>query len=79
MILPVILPGILVGTLLAFVTAVGEVRLLVTLYTIANRPISIEIMNQLRMFNLGQAAAYAVYQIILIAGVLWISRSVFSG
>ncbi|GGA47947.1 iron ABC transporter permease [Kroppenstedtia guangzhouensis] len=76
-ILPVILPGILAGTLLAFVTAVGEFVSSVMLYTIANRPISIEIMNQLRMFNLGQAAAYAVYQIILIAGVLWISQRFF--
>ncbi|MFD1434647.1 hypothetical protein ACFQ5F_06920 [Kroppenstedtia eburnea] len=65
------------GTLLAFVTAVGEFVSSVMLYTIANRPISIEIMNQLRMFNLGQAAAYAVYQILLIAGVLLISQRFF--
>ncbi|PTX64619.1 iron(III) transport system permease protein [Melghirimyces profundicolus] len=76
-ILPVIMPGIMAGTLLAFVTAVGEFVSSVMLYTIDNRPISIEIMNQLRMFNLGQAAAYAVYQIILIAGVLWISQRFF--
>ncbi len=76
-ILPVILPGIMAGTLLAFVTAVGEFVSSVMLYTIDNRPISIEIMNQLRMFNLGQAAAYAVYQILLIAGVLWISQRFF--
>lgn len=76
-ILPVILPGIMAGTLLAFVTAVGEFVSSVMLYTIANRPISIEIMNQLRMFNLGQAAAYAVYQILLIAGVLLISQRFF--
>jgi iron(III) transport system permease protein len=76
-ILPMILPGILAGTLLAFVTAVGEFVSSVLLYTIDNRPISIEIMNQLRMFNLGQAAAYAVYQILLIAGVLYISNRFF--
>lgn len=76
-ILPIILPGIMAGTLLAFVTAVGEFVSSVMLYTIDNRPISIEIMNQLRMFNLGQAAAYAMYQIILIGVVLLISNRFF--
>jgi iron(III) transport system permease protein len=76
-ILPIILPGIMAGTLLAFVTAVGEFVSSVMLYTIDNRPISIEIMNQLRMFNLGQAAAYAMYQIILIGAVLFISNRFF--
>jgi iron(III) transport system permease protein len=76
-ILPIILPGIMAGTLLAFVTAVGEFVSSVMLYTIDNRPISIEIMNQLRMFNLGQAAAYSMYQIILIGAVLFISNRFF--
>ncbi|MGI6125992.1 MAG: ABC transporter permease [Planifilum sp.] len=73
-VLPLILPGAMAGTLLAFVTAVGEFVSSVLLYTIDNRPISIEIMNQLRMFNLGQAAAYAVYQIALIGIVMFISQ-----
>lgn len=73
-VLPIIFPGVMAGTLLAFVTAVGEFVSSVLLYTISNRPISIEIMNQLRMFNLGQAAAYGVYQIVLIGIVLWISQ-----
>lgn len=73
-VLPLILPGAMAGTLLAFVTAVGEFVSSVLLYTIDNRPISIEIMNQLRMFNLGQAAAYAVYQIVLIGIVMFISQ-----
>ena len=73
-VLALILPGAMAGTLLAFVTAVGEFVSSVLLYTIDNRPISIEIMNQLRMFNLGQAAAYAVYQIALIGIVMFISQ-----
>ncbi|WP_054951587.1 ABC transporter permease [Numidum massiliense] len=76
-IFPLILPGLMAGTLLAFVTAVGEFVSSVLLYTISNRPISIEIMNQLRMSNLGQASAYAVYQIVLIAAVLFISNKFF--
>ncbi|MDY0409308.1 ABC transporter permease subunit [Virgibacillus soli] len=53
-IIPIIMPGVLSGTLLAFVQAVGEFPTSVLLYTLGNRPISIEIMNQLRMFNMGR-------------------------
>lgn len=76
-ILPIIMPGVLSGTLLAFVEAVGEFPTSVLLYTISNRPISIEIMNQLRMFNMGQAAAYGMIQILLIAIVLFVSNKFF--
>ncbi|MBO0959598.1 iron ABC transporter permease [Neobacillus sp. MM2021_6] len=76
-ILPLIMPGVLSGTLLAFVESVGEFPTSVLLYTISNRPISIEIMNQLRMFNMGQAAAYGMIQIALIAVVLFISNKFF--
>ena len=76
-ILPIIMPGVLSGTLLAFVESVGEFPTSVLLYTISNRPISIEIMNQLRMFNMGQAAAYGMIQIALIAVVLFISNKFF--
>jgi iron(III) transport system permease protein len=73
-VLPIVMPGVLSGTLLAFVQAVGEFPTSVLLYTLSNRPISIEIMNQLRMFNMGQAAAYGMIQIMLIAIVLMISN-----
>ncbi|KWW15517.1 MULTISPECIES: iron ABC transporter permease [Peribacillus] len=76
-ILPIIMPGVLAGTLLAFIESVGEFPTSVLLYTISNRPISIEIMNQLRMFNMGQAAAYGMVQITLIVIVLFISNKFF--
>ncbi|MGE6377734.1 ABC transporter permease [Peribacillus muralis] len=76
-ILPIIMPGVLAGTLLAFIESVGEFPTSVLLYTISNRPISIEIMNQLRMFNMGQAAAYGMIQITLIVIVLFISNKFF--
>ncbi|KMM37223.1 ABC transporter permease [Guptibacillus hwajinpoensis] len=76
-VLPIIMPGVLSGTLLAFVQAVGEFPTSVLLYTLDNRPISIEIMNQLRMFNLGQAAAYGMIQVGLIAIVMIISYKFF--
>ncbi|WP_057914596.1 ABC transporter permease [Peribacillus muralis] len=76
-ILPIIMPGVLAGTLLAFIESVGEFPTSVLLYTIINRPISIEIMNQFRMFNMGQAAAYGMIQITLIVIVLYISNKFF--
>lgn len=77
-VLPIVMPGIMSGALLAFVTAVGEFPTSVLLYTLDNRPISIEIMNQLRMFNMGQAAAYGTIQIVLIGLVLFISNKFFN-
>ncbi|MGM0888528.1 MAG: ABC transporter permease [Bacillota bacterium] len=76
-IFPIIMPGVLSGTLLAFIESVGEFPTSVLLYTISNRPISIEIMNQLRIFNMGQAAAYGMIQITLIVIVLFISNKFF--
>ncbi|SDP18114.1 ABC transporter permease [Halobacillus aidingensis] len=76
-VLPIIMPGVLSGTLLAFVQAVGEFPTSVLLYTLDNRPISIEIMNQLRLFNLGQAAAFGMIQVGLIAIVMIISYKFF--
>ncbi|SFB10719.1 iron(III) transport system permease protein [Lentibacillus halodurans] len=76
-VVPIILPGVLSGTLLAFVQAVGEFPTSVLLYTLDNRPISIEIMNQLRMFNMGQAAAFGMIQVGLIAIVMLISYRFF--
>lgn len=66
-ILPIIGPGILAGTLLTFVTALGEFVSSILLYIYSNRPISVEIWSQLsREFNFGEAAAYSVFLMILI-------------
>lgn len=65
--LPLILPGLVAGALLAFVTALGEFVASILLYTHRTRPISIEILSQLRAFDFGTAAAYSVLLIVLIA------------
>ncbi len=67
--LPLVLPGLLAGALLAFVTALGEFVASILLYTHRTRPISIEILSQLRAFDFGAAAAYAVLLILLMAAV----------
>jgi iron(III) transport system permease protein len=73
-VLPMVLPGALAGSLLAFVTALGEFVTSIVIYTIHNRPISIEILAQLRQFNFGSAAAYGVFLILMIAAVFLISE-----
>jgi len=65
--LPLVWPGAVAGTLLAFVIALGEYVASVIVFVPANRPISIAIASELRDFNLGAAAAYGVVLIGIIA------------
>lgn len=64
--LPLISGSILAGTLLTFVTALGEFVSSIVLYIYNNRPISVEILSQLRIYEFGSAAAYSVFLMILI-------------
>jgi iron(III) transport system permease protein len=63
--LPLVLPGLAAGALLAFVTALGEFVASILLYTHTTRPISMAILSQLREFDFGGAAAYGVFLIVL--------------
>ncbi|MEO7217974.1 MAG: iron ABC transporter permease [Gemmatimonadaceae bacterium] len=65
-VLPAARPGIVAGALLACVTAVGEFVASIVLYTHGNRPISIEILAQLRSFAFGTASAYSALLIGLV-------------
>ena len=65
--LPLVWPGALAGTLLAFVIALGEYVASVLVFVPVNRPISIAIASELRDFNLGAAAAYGVVLIVIIS------------
>jgi iron(III) transport system permease protein len=77
--LPLILPGLVAGALLAFVTALGEFVASILLYTHRTRPISIEILSQLRGFDFGGAAAYGVLLIVLMALVFLFGYRSVSG
>ncbi len=66
--LPGLLPALAAGASLAFVTGLGEFVASIVLYTHRTRPISIEILSQLRDFDLGAAAAYGVLLMLLVAG-----------
>lgn len=63
---PAILPAVLAGTLLTFVAAVGEFVSSILLYVYQNRPISVEIWSQLRLYDFGAAAAYSVLLMIIV-------------
>jgi iron(III) transport system permease protein len=65
--LPLVWPGAVAGTLLAFVIALGEYVASVLVFVPVNRPISIAIASELRDFNLGAAAAYGVVLIMIIS------------
>jgi iron(III) transport system permease protein len=68
-VLPAARPGLVAGTMLAAIAAVGEFVASVVLYTHANRPISIEILAQLRSLSFGTAAAYSVLLIGLVLAI----------
>ena len=67
MTLPGLMPALAAGGALAFVTALGEFVASIVLYTHRTRPISIEILSQLREFDLGAAAAFGVLLMALAA------------
>ncbi len=69
-ILPAIRPAVLSGVLLAGIMAIGEFVASVLLYSFDTRPISVEIFSQLRVFNIGSAAAYSVVLLFLVLGMI---------
>ncbi len=75
-VLPLVGPGILAGSLLTFVTAMGEFVASVMLYVYDNRPISVEIFSRLRLYDFGGAAAYSVFLMVMIMASSLIVRRI---
>lgn len=73
--LPILMPSILAGTLLTFVAALGEFVSSILLYNFDNRPISVEILAQLRLYDFGAAAAYSVLLMVLVGIATLLVRS----
>src|SRR5258705_3399564 len=71
--LPLVWPGAIAGTMLAFVIALGEYVASVIVFVPTNRPISIAIASELRDFNLGTAAAYGVVLMLIIGLVMMVA------
>jgi len=68
-VLPMILPGIVSGSLLTLIAALGEFVSSILLYSYSSRPVAVEILSQLRAYNFGSAAAYCVVLLLLILGL----------
>jgi iron(III) transport system permease protein len=75
--LPIIAPGVIGGSVLAFVTALGEFVASVLLWVPSNQPISMAIFGEYREYNLEVAAAYGVALVLFIGLVLVGSRYLF--
>ncbi|MGA9118559.1 MAG: iron ABC transporter permease [Bacteroidota bacterium] len=72
-VIPLILPGIIAGSVLTIITLLGEFVASVLLYTYSNRPIAVEILAQVRSYNFGQASAYCVVVLVLILFIVRLS------
>ena len=73
-VLPAARPGLVAGATLAMITALGEFVASVVLYTHRNRPVSIEILAQLRALSFGGAAAYSLLLIGLVLLATLVAR-----
>ncbi|GAA0486096.1 iron ABC transporter permease [Salinibacillus aidingensis] len=73
-VLPIIMPGILAGTLLAFVQGLTEFVASILIYTPSAMPLSVGIWNKMYSFEFGTACAYGVLQSILIIIVLLVNE-----
>jgi len=72
-VLPAILPATVAGGALVVIGALGEFVTSVLLYSYQTRPASIEIYAQLRLFNIGAAAAYSVVLMGVVLVLLWLA------
>lgn len=72
--LPLIAGGVIAGALLAFAHGVGEFVASILIYTVSSRPLSVAIYNRMYSFEFGTAAAYGVFQVLLVLVVLLIVR-----
>ncbi|HLR51877.1 MAG TPA: iron ABC transporter permease [Candidatus Avamphibacillus sp.] len=75
-VIPVIMPGILAGTLLAFVQGLTEFVASILIYTPSNVPLSVGIWNKMYSFEFGTASAYGMLQTVLIIIVLFINEKI---
>ncbi|MGA7159625.1 MAG: iron ABC transporter permease [Bacteroidota bacterium] len=69
-IVPLILPSIVSGTLLVFINSVGEFVSSILLYSYNTKPVSVEILSQLRLFDIGGAAVYSTLLMVFVMTVV---------
>jgi len=74
--LPLLRPALAAGGALAFVTALGDFVVSILLYTYETRPIAIEILSSLRVNELGVAAAFGVFLMLVSGAALGVGARV---
>ncbi len=74
--LPLLFSSIVSGALLVFINSLGEFVSSILLYSYNTRPISIEILSQLRLYNVGGAAAYCTLLMVLVMAAVGISSKI---
>ncbi|HZV13578.1 MAG TPA: ABC transporter permease subunit, partial [Candidatus Kapabacteria bacterium] len=62
---PLLIPSLISGAVITFVTAFGEFPSSALLYTPLVRPASIEVLQQLRVYGLGSASALGVIMVAI--------------
>ncbi len=76
-IVPMIMPAIASGALLVFINSVGEFVSSILLYSYGTRPISVEILSELRLFNIGGAAVCSTLLMVLVMAAVAVSGKYF--
>lgn len=64
-IIPLLYPAIMQGSLLVFVRLVGEYNLSAFLYGVHNKPISIAMVNAVQEYHIGLSMAYGALTILI--------------
>jgi iron(III) transport system permease protein len=76
-IVPLLLPSIVSGALLVFINSAGEFVSSILLYSYSTKPVSVEILSQLRLFDLGAAAMYSTLLMLIVLAVVAVSNRFF--
>lgn len=74
---PLIIPGIITGAVMSFVTSIGELSSTILLYPPAWRTISIAIVGFIDDFDIGRAAALGVIQLAIVALLIFGANRMF--
>lgn len=72
---PILAPAILSGTMLGFVALIGEYTMSILMYNTSTLPVTVAMTNALNQFNPGLAMVYGVFLVIITTTII----SVFKG
>ena len=74
---PLIIPGIVTGAIMSFITSIGELSSTILLYPPAWRTISIAIVGFIDDFDIGRAAALGIVQLAVVAILIFGVNRIF--